>query len=1071
MANEYLRRNFTSTGNLREGTFSFWMKGRPFDTNQTRPVYLYDGSNLFQVFFERTTGTNPGQIVVYGAGADIRYKGIYRDPSAWSHYLIKVDNTINGAEARFEVFVNGVRLEIVGSQSTTSAVYPTRDANVFNNVFYINGTGNGAFQVCDYFYVDGQALTPDVFGFYKTGKGYISAGSTVATDFRPGQWVPKSPRIIIADINSRGGFGVNGFYLPMNDSNNFGADFHCTPNSIIKLQENLPQPRSRIDGVGDYTGALRDDPFKQYLVLALPLVSNGLQNGFGDYSAAIKGSGTPKTVTSVAISGTGPSLTSTSPYYGTSAYFDGGRCLQVPAGSDFAHGTGPFTVECWVNPPGGIEPSGYEMAFLYSQTDGGHNYFWFGAAGNTAATGPGALYFFMGDGGGGANGGCAITVANIVPINQWSHIAATRDSANTVRLFLNGVCVATAQNVTYNLNNTTYTPTLGRYTHSTTSQFYKGYIQDFRIYKGVAKYTGGFDVPRPYTPVGISSWRAVPDTTANNFCTVNPLTKIGVDTIVYTDGNNTLTDSGSGGAITHGTFSINSGKWYYECRVAGINAGSHIMGWMLSPYSTDDAVWVRSNGTKYSFATNQVVSAFPTWANGDFIMIAYDHSTGRLWAGKNGTWYSSASATYTVPDSTNWLSQFTSVSGSVSPRFHYDNVGGTKEFIVNFGQNPTFSGNTTAGTFTDTNGKGLFKYQPPSGFLALCEDNLPAPAISDPGKHFKTVLYTGSNSSRSITGVGFKPDLVWIKSRSTAGSSASNNLYDSLRPTGSLLSSNETSAEVTYPGLGLSSFDVDGFSIVGAGSLSNESPNNYVAWCWKAGNTTTTNTNGSITSTVSVNQQAGFSIVSWTGNGASTVTVGHGLGKTPAFMILKARDAGSADSNWVIFHKSMGSGTFDKYMYFNTGGAGTLVPSLPANSNIFTSSNPGINSNNIRYITYCWAEIEGYSKFGSYVGNGDFDGPFVYCGFKPAWIMIKSINNENGWIIMDNARKPINPNGEVLFANDAMAEQTDLSLRQTDFLSNGFKIRAGIGSERNSSGTTYIFVAFAESPFQTANAK
>jgi hypothetical protein len=1051
MANEYLRRNFTSTGNLREGTFSFWMKGRPFDTNQTRPVYLYDGSNLFQVFFERTTGTNPGQIVVYGAGADIRYKGIYRDPSAWSHYLIKVDNTINGAEARFEVFVNGVRLEIVGSQSTTSAVYPTRDANVFNNVFYINGTGNGAFQVCDYFYVDGQALTPDVFGFYKTGKGYISVGSTQATDFRPGQWVPKSPRIIIADINSRGGFGVNGFYLPMNDSNNFGADFHCTPNSIIKLQENLPQPKSRIDGVGNYTGALRDDPFKQYLVLALPFVSNGLQNGFGDYSAAIKGSGTPKTLT---LNG-GIVTSSTHSYYGSAGYFNNGgtsgsqflNCTD----SDFALGTSNFTLEAWIYPT-----SIYNYWTLLSTrpSDGA-----FGDAYHIGTDANGTLGFY-------SNEYDARSANGIIIANQWSHIAACR-IGNTLTLYVNGVAVAVNPNYTKNLTRNALS--IGRLQNfGTNFESATGYIQDLRIYKGVAKYTGGFDVPRPYTPVGIATWRAVPDTTANNYATLNGVVKPSKYTV--SNGNLTFTNSTTNWTgWLEGTVGFSTGKYYWETRI-DVSTDYHHIGivgvgithfnstdtyFYGVSYQTDGRFWAeRNTGTAFAYSIPTAKTV------GDIVQVAVDMSNKRMWIGKNGTWFSGDPSNGSSPP-------FNYTVGFNYTHYvpFYDSYG-SSGLSINFGQNPTFSGNTTAGTFTDSSGKGLFKYQPPAGFLALCEDNLPAPTISDPGKHFKTVLWTGDgNNGRSIGGVGFQPDLVWIKDRNNGG--YNHLIIDSVRGAGFALRPSSTNEETSS---GIRAFNADGFSISSEVGY-NLSGNNHVAWCWKAGNTSTTNTNGSITSTVSVNQQAGFSIVSWTGNGASTVTVGHGLGKTPAFMILKARDAGSADSSWVIFHKSMGSGTFDKYMYFNTGGAGTLVPSLPANSNIFTSSNPGINSNNIRYITYCWAEIEGYSKFGSYVGNGDFDGPFVYCGFKPAWIMIKSINNENGWIIMDNARKPINPNGEVLFANDAMAEQTDLSYRQTDFLSNGFKIRAGIGSERNSSGTTYIFVAFAESPFQTANSK
>ena len=389
------------------------------------------------------------------------------------------------------------------------------------------------------------------------------------------------------------------------------------------------------------------------------------------------------------------------------------------------------------------------------------------------------------------------------------------------------------------------------------------------------------------------------------------------------------------------------------------------------------------------------------------------------------------------------------------------NAGASSDSVWNFGQNPTFSGQVTAGTNADDSGKGLFKYQPPSGFLALCEDNLPTPAIPDPGEHFKTVLYTGDGASgRSITGIGFTPDLVWIKSRSNA---YNHGLQDSVRGIGKVLYSNLTNTEDTGS-VSLTSFASNGF---GLGNDSwNGSGANYVAWCWKAGaGTTSTNTDGSITSVVSVNQDAGFSIVSYTGNG-SAGTIGHGLGKTPAFVITKHRNL---DTHWRIWHKSLTA--YNYTLFFNTG----AQQIQPAYSALPTSSVINLDSDltgAYNFVTYCWSEIEGYSKFGSYIGNGSTDGRMVWCGFKPAWVMIKaSSGTTNGWVIMDNARSSSNPSGQTIYAHNSNIETTDLNLREMDFVSNGFKIRAGGGTERNANGATYIFAAFAESPFQTANAK
>ena len=239
----------------------------------------------------------------------------------------------------------------------------------------------------------------------------------------------------------------------------------------------------------------------------------------------------------------------------------------------------------------------------------------------------------------------------------------------------------------------------------------------------------------------------------------------------------------------------------------------------------------------------------------------------------------------------------------------------------------------------------------------------------------------------------------------------------------------------------------------------NASTDQYVAWCWKAGGAAVSNTDGTITSQVSANQTAGFSIATYTGGSG---TVGHGLGKKPSLIIEKKR---GASGDWLVTTDII-DGTMD-YLRLNlTTPATDAVISSPT-STLFT---PNIGSSTV--VAYIWAEIEGYSKFGTYAGNGSANGPFVYCGFKPAWVMIKaSSGTTNGWVIMDNVRSPGNPNGETLFAHTPNEETTDINLREMDFVSNGFKIRAGGGTERNADGATYVFMAFAESPFQTANAK
>jgi hypothetical protein len=332
--------------------------------------------------------------------------------------------------------------------------------------------------------------------------------------------------------------------------------------------------------------------------------------------------------------------------------------------------------------------------------------------------------------------------------------------------------------------------------------------------------------------------------------------------------------------------------------------------------------------------------------------------------------------------------------------------------------------------------------------------------INKGSSYFNPVLYTGNNgASQSITGVGFQPDFVWIKNRTDA---RNNVLTDIVRGATKTLFSQSTSAEITNPTDGyLSSFGSDGFS-VSQGSVNNENvcaTDNYVSWNWLANNTSgSTNTNGSITSTVAANTTAGFSIVTYTGAGGAS-TVGHGLGVIPKMIILKGR---SNARIWVIGHGSLG---WTKYMSFDTATVQTnnyWNDTTPTSSvfSIFNSTN--VNGSGETYVAYCFADVKGFSKFGSYTGNGSTDGTFVYTGFKPAFVMIKiSSGTTNNWTIMDNKMNTSNAVTTYLIADTSGAQGTDLIL---DFLSNGFKPRQTANST-NGSGYTYIYMAFAENPF------
>jgi hypothetical protein len=342
------------------------------------------------------------------------------------------------------------------------------------------------------------------------------------------------------------------------------------------------------------------------------------------------------------------------------------------------------------------------------------------------------------------------------------------------------------------------------------------------------------------------------------------------------------------------------------------------------------------------------------------------------------------------------------------------------------------------------------------------------PTINRGDDYFQVVTYTGNGSTNTITGLRFQPDFVWIKGRSGATDHA---LYDAVRGTTKDLVSNSTAAETTQS-TGLTSFNSDGFTL-GALSKVNTNAATYVAWCWKANGAGSSNTSGSITSTVSVNTTAGFSIISWTSTG-SNGTIGHGLGVAPVFIIARRRNTAE---NWIVYHKNMGGN--NGYLLLNgTGAFATGV--APWNSTDPTSSVISINNSAMGagtsnpMITYAWAEIAGFSRFGSYTGNGSTDGTFVYTGFRPKFIMFKRTNDVSDWNILDATRSPYNTSITRLFGNSSNAENSSAGNYDIDILSNGFKQRntnTSTASNSNLNGSTYIFMAFAENPFKNSLAR
>ena len=563
-----------------------------------------------------------------------------------------------------------------------------------------------------------------------------------------------------------------------------------------------------------------------------------------------------------------------------------------------------------------------------------------------------------------------------------------------------------------------------------------------------------------YTVSNLSNSDVVIDTPTNNFATLNPLPGK-TSAMVLSQGNlhgafRAEGIANASQAISTLTMPTGSGKWYFEMRqpyqgsgfMIGISPTSELP--LLGYGNNGGYAYYNANGNKYDLVANAAASYGTAWiSSGQTYIIScyYDSDLGKIGFKLNGTDQGFA---YTNVVSNDYQAVFINTSGG---------TGGNLATALNFGQNGTFAGAVTAQGNADANGIGDFYYAPPSGYKALCTANLPAPAIPLPSAHFNTVTYTGNGADdRNMTGVGFQPDFVWLKSRSGANN---HYLYDAIRGPNKQLLSNATNSEGNIADR-MQAFQSDGFQL-GTSSEINNNGDNYVSWNWKANGAGSTDTSGDIDSVVSANQAAGFSIVTWTGDGSEGNTLAHGLGVVPELIIRKIKNAASS---WATLTTVI-DGSNDQ-LYLNLTDAKS---NLPAGYGSLTSSfmmnMEYTSSHNV--VAYCFASKPGFSKIGVYTGNGNADGVFISTGFKPAWVMIKRTDSTGSWNLKDTTRAVYNADGYTLLAEAADAEYGP-SNTLIDELSNGFKCRstsAGI----NANNGVYLYLAFADSPFKTATAR
>ena len=520
-----------------------------------------------------------------------------------------------------------------------------------------------------------------------------------------------------------------------------------------------------------------------------------------------------------------------------------------------------------------------------------------------------------------------------------------------------------------------------------------------------------------------------------NYCTLNPLDLRNGGTL--SNGNLFASLTGATSSANRdfalGTFAASTGKWYFEVTIDSFSNASRVDRTRLGIADPEELVndgrygtyYYRANGTIQHDNVN-LVTGLSTAGVGDVIGIAYDLDSLNFYAYLNGSANGSTSITAAkyVPIISNLDGQST-----------------TGTYTVNFGQRP-------------------FEYTPPTGYLSLVSENRSDPAIADSSTAMDTKLYTGNGSTQTISGLGFGPDLVWIKNRDAADN---HQLVDTVRGATINMQSNTTNAESTNAD-GLTAFNSDGFDL-GADDEYNTNSEAYVAWAWDGGTSTVSNTDGTITSSVRASASKGFSIVSYTGNGTSGATVGHGLNAAPNFIIVKKRNA--AD-DWTIYTSARGA---TKYLRLNLDNAegdnsNRWNDTEPTSSVFSLGNHTEVNNNGDTYIAYCWTAIDGYCEVGSYEGNGSTDGRFALTKLRPTWLLVKRTDSSAGWVLFDSEREGYNVDNNFLEPNFTDAESTG---DRVDIVSNGFKLRT-TNAAGNASGGTYIYVAFGD-PFKTARAR
>ena len=1110
-----LQRTPASAGNRRTNTISLWIKRA--ETSTTYFFSVADAQGVSEPSF--FIGFRNDKLRIIDTNTTTHFLDsaeVFRDFSAWYHLVIAIDTTLPTAANRIKAWSNGVPLDLTDT-SGGGPTFPAQNDQIvalndtkkhsFGVNRYATGTGYHNYYLAEAYFVDGEALGPENFG---------------ELDHNTGVWSPKK---------YTGNFGTNGFYLPFDhytETEGFNAVLYAGTGSVqdirsVGFKPDIVWIRNKTNAYsyalfdslrgiermlwsetnsaqresGDSYGTnslteFLDDGFEvttdihvnqngsSYVAWCWEAGDSTVSNTDGSTTSSVRANNTtglsviqytgnqgsatighgldstPDFIIIKAYARTADwavwhSSTPTLAYKlhtkdgGSSSYFTNSFSSQ-PDSSVFSvidNGNGPQTnsgsdlyiAYCWT------EKSGYSKFGSYT--------------GNGSSSGPvvdlGFRPAFLLVKGADSADRAFVVHDNIQDTTNPNSVEYWLDDNNQkseARFNLTDTGFEVIDNRTYvNADGETY--------------IYAAFAdtRDFALWRDQS---GNANDWQPVNHLSDTQQ----DTASDNFCTLNPLDTGGNNTVVPTEGNLKMTGFTNNSHIRT-TQAITSGKYYWEItsRSASPNFhfgvstipslpafGNNYLGgasgtWGYWPNTTG------SNSARWRDQTTDSFTNLPRVVEGDVMMFAVDADNGKIWLGKNGSWFNSGNpAAGTGSLSNNLPTDGTPIFPHFMP---YDNGTG---HIANFGQKP-------------------FEYTPPTGFETIRTGNLPRPVIGSDsdekaGNYFNTVLYTGNASTQAITGVGFQPDFVWLKGRSATHY---HGLYDIVRGTGGSkgLYSNTDEAEGTNANFqNFVSFDSDGFTLGSTASTNNINSNSatYAAWCWKAGGAPVSNTDGSIASQVSANTDSGFSIVSYTLND-STFTVGHGLNQAPEVIIAKNRET---TNNWDVYHKDVGAGYRIRLNTSNVPDASTTVwnNTAPTNS-VFSGDSSWWSDTTGDMIAYCWHSVEGFSKFGSYIGNNSADGTFVYTGFRPAWVMIRRTDAARDWYIKDFRRpgdnRALSDGGQAgndgrnanLLANDNAAEQD--AFHGAFLFSNGFKLSTA-ESATNADGGTYIYMAFAEAP-------